>query len=139
MQATPSRREELQALAGPRTEVLDEVPEGLLAIRSAEAVACMGGYNTVCEVMSTDRPAVVVPREEPRREQLIRARSLEATGAVDVIRAAELTPERLGRWFADNLHRSVDRSHLRRDGLAAVAGHAADLLAATPQEICHAV
>lgn len=138
-QATPSRREELQALAGPRTEVLDEVPEGLLAIRSAEAVACMGGYNTVCEVMSTDRPAVVVPREEPRQEQLIRARSLEATGAVDVIRAAELTPERLGRWFADNLHRSVDRSHLRRDGLAAVAGHAADLLATTPREIRHAV
>ena len=43
-QMSGAERAEIEALAGPRTEVLDEVPEGLLAIRSAEAVACMPRY-----------------------------------------------------------------------------------------------
>lgn len=127
-------RTEIEALAGPRTEVLDEVPEGLLAIRSAEAVACMGGYNTVCEVLSTDRPALVVPREAPRQEQLIRAEALARTGAVDMLRVQDLTPEALGAWFAEHAADSVDRRHLRRDGLAEVARQAARLIATTRTE-----
>ena len=34
----------------------------------------MGGYNTFCEILSFDKPAVIVPREKPRREQWIRAK-----------------------------------------------------------------
>lgn len=133
-QMSGEERSTLDELAGPRTEILDEVPEGLLAIRSAEAVACMGGYNTVCEVLSTDRPALVVPREAPRFEQLIRATSLERTGAVDVLRVGDLTPESLGAWFAANAAGSVDRRHLRRDGLAEVGRQAATLLTPSTAE-----
>ena len=41
----------------------------------------MGGYNTACEILATDTPALVVPRETPTPEQLIRARALRDAGA----------------------------------------------------------
>ncbi|MEL6264549.1 MAG: glycosyltransferase, partial [Pseudomonadota bacterium] len=47
-----------------------------LVARSAGVVA-MGGYNTFCEILSADRPAIIVPRTRPRREQLIRAEAAE--------------------------------------------------------------
>lgn len=42
----------------------------------ADVVVSMAGYNTVCELLSFGRRAVLVPRAEPVREQLIRARLL---------------------------------------------------------------
>ena len=52
--------------------------EWLLA-RSAGVVA-MGGYNTFCEILSLDKPAVIAPRAAPRQEQLIRAEAAERLG-----------------------------------------------------------
>ncbi len=40
----------------------------------------MGGYNTFCEVLTLDKPALFVPRSTPRREQLIRARQAQQLG-----------------------------------------------------------
>ncbi len=64
--------------------------EALLA--NAAGVVAMGGYNTFCEILSTDRPAVIVPRIRPRQEQLIRAAAAERRGLVRM-----LTEERDGR------------------------------------------
>ena len=94
----------------------------------AAAVISMGGYNTVCEILATDTPALVVPRETPRLEQLIRAEALRDARALDVMRAPQVTAEALGDWVADAVTRRVDRSHISRDGLAATADFAADLL-----------
>ena len=44
-------------------------------IAGAKAVVAMGGYNTYCEILSFDKPALIVPRVAPREEQLIRARA----------------------------------------------------------------
>ena len=44
-------------------------------IAGAKAVVAMGGYNTYCEILSFDKPALIVPRVEPRQEQLIRAQT----------------------------------------------------------------
>ena len=46
-------------------------PEALY--QNAIGVVAMGGYNTFCEFLSFDKPALIVPRSEPRQEQLIRA------------------------------------------------------------------
>lgn len=62
-----------------RCKVLDRVSvitfdsrlEVLMA--NAQCVVSMAGYNTFCEILSYDKPALVVPRMEPRKEQLIRA------------------------------------------------------------------
>src|SRR5690606_5456628 len=39
----------------------------------AVGVDCMGGYNTICEILSFDKRALIVPRTTPRMEQFIRA------------------------------------------------------------------
>jgi predicted glycosyltransferase len=46
----------------------------------------MGGYNTFCEILSFDKPALLVPRTAPRREQYIRAARAEALGLVSMLR-----------------------------------------------------
>jgi predicted glycosyltransferase len=58
----------------------------------ADVVVSMAGYNTVCELLSFDRRAVLVPRENPVREQLIRARLLNQLGFFDLVEPGDLTP-----------------------------------------------
>ncbi|OWV97611.1 hypothetical protein ATY81_08865 [Rhizobium sp. R72] len=51
----------------------------------ATAVVAMGGYNTYCEILSFDKPALIVPRVKPREEQLLRARRASELGLIDVL------------------------------------------------------
>jgi predicted glycosyltransferase len=44
-----------------------------LLMANAAGIVAMGGYNTFCEILSFDRPAILIPRIAPRREQLLRA------------------------------------------------------------------
>ena len=50
----------------------------LAEVVDASAVVSMGGYNSVAEILTTNTPALLVPRDRPRQEQLIRARALQA-------------------------------------------------------------
>ena len=45
----------------------------------------MGGYNTFCEILSFDRPGLIVPRTAPRLEQTIRAERAQAQGLVRML------------------------------------------------------
>jgi predicted glycosyltransferase len=72
-------------------------------IAAADLSVSMGGYNTICEILSAGTPAVVVPRIFPRREQYIRAQRLAAHGLIDVVLPGELTPEGLARRVRDGL------------------------------------
>ncbi|MBJ3777157.1 glycosyltransferase family protein [Acuticoccus mangrovi] len=54
------------------------VIERLMA--QATAIVGMGGYNIFCEILSFDKPTLLVPRIVPRREQAIRAAKAEAAG-----------------------------------------------------------
>ncbi|HEV7439035.1 MAG TPA: glycosyltransferase [Methylobacterium sp.] len=58
-------------------------------MREAAGIVAMGGYNTFCEILSFDLPSLLVPRTEPRREQLIRARAAEALGLAQVLLEAD--------------------------------------------------
>lgn len=122
----------VQRAARPATRVLRSVPDAAGLIRRAAASVSMAGYNTSCELMATDVPALLVPREEPRQEQLIRAQGLAAVGAADVLRAADLTPERLTDWWHGAVERRVSRAHLDLDGLAGVAERAARIAGPGP-------
>ncbi len=51
----------------------------------SEGVVAMGGYNTFCEILSMDRPALIAPRTTPRLEQFIRAEAAERLGLVRMI------------------------------------------------------
>ncbi|MFN4011526.1 MAG: glycosyltransferase family protein [Pannonibacter sp.] len=54
-------------------------------LQAATAIVGMGGYNTFCEILSFDKPTLLVPRIIPRREQAIRADRAEATGLLTVL------------------------------------------------------
>ena len=56
----------------------------------SDAVVCMGGYNTLCELAALRKFPLVVPRVVPRREQLLRARAFKRLGYCDY-----LEPERV--------------------------------------------
>jgi predicted glycosyltransferase len=119
---------EVQAHAGSDTQVVRTVSDGVGSIRGAAALVAMAGYNTVAEAMTYPVPTLLVPREEPRREQLIRAQALARVAVVDVVRARNLDPSGLGRWLGAAVTRRVDRSAVALDGLTTVGGLAAELL-----------
>ena len=54
----------------------------------AAGIVAMGGYNTFCEILSFDKPALIVPRVRPRLEQYIRASRAQELGLL-----AMLSPE----------------------------------------------
>ena len=64
-------------------------------IGAADVVVCMGGYNTVCEILSQGKPSLIIPREQPRREQLIRAQILYEHNLADFIPWYQVDPNLL--------------------------------------------
>ncbi len=62
---------------------------------AADLVISMGGYNTICEILTQHTPALIIPRETPRKEQLIRAKRLKSEGLLDFIPWTEVTPQLL--------------------------------------------
>ena len=73
--------------------------ENLMA--RAAGVVAMGGYNTFCEILTFDKPAVIVPRRRPRLEQYIRASRAEQLG---LLRMLDDEPGRDRSAMADALH-----------------------------------
>jgi predicted glycosyltransferase len=65
------------------------------AMAAARGVVAMAGYNTVSELMRTGRPALLVPRVRPSREQALRAELLRAQGRADVLYPHELGATRM--------------------------------------------
>ena len=64
-------------------------------IGAADVVVSMGGYNTVCEILSQGKPSLIIPREQPRREQLIRAEILHERNLADFIPWRRVSPSLL--------------------------------------------
>ncbi|MFC3299326.1 glycosyl transferase family 28 [Arthrobacter agilis] len=119
----------VQCAAGPGTSVVVQTRDALAEIEGASAIVSMGGYNSIGEIMSTSTPALIVPRTEPRREQLIRASALARRGIVDMCHPDDLSPELVADWFRGAAGTRVDRSGIDLTGITALALLAADLLA----------
>jgi predicted glycosyltransferase len=69
----------------------------------ANALVCMGGYNSLLEAVSSGTPTICVPRTQPRAEQLIRARAFAASGLLQVVEPESLTGRRLALAVAKAL------------------------------------
>ncbi len=80
---------------GLRVRILEFRTDMAALVQGAGAVVSMGGYNTTTELLAARKPAVIVPRVEPRVEQLIRARRLSALGLIDMIHPDDLAPDTL--------------------------------------------
>ncbi|MBS8258805.1 hypothetical protein DYI23_01125 [Roseibium polysiphoniae] len=66
-------------------EIIRFTPQIEPYLANATAIVGMGGYNTFCEILSFDKPTLMVPRIVPRREQAIRAARAEASGLLNVL------------------------------------------------------
>jgi predicted glycosyltransferase len=56
-----------------------------LLMKKSMAIVAMGGYNTFCEILTLDKPALIVPRSQPRQEQLIRAERAVSLGLASML------------------------------------------------------
>jgi predicted glycosyltransferase len=70
---------------------------------AADLVISMGGYNTVCEILTQQTPALIIPRETPRKEQLIRAERMQKEGLLAFIPWNDVTPQLLRSKICDVL------------------------------------
>ena len=69
----------------PQVEVIEFDTRMEELIAGSKAVVAMGGYNTYCEILSFDKPALIVPRVVPREEQLLRATRAAELGLIDML------------------------------------------------------
>jgi predicted glycosyltransferase len=94
-------------------------------IAGASAVVSMGGYNTYCEILSFDKPALIVPRIAPREEQLIRALRASELGLVDMLLPDQAAvPRRLAaalKALPERAPPSRSRPDLRLEGLVNIS------------------
>jgi predicted glycosyltransferase len=86
------------ALDVPQVSVQDFSDDMMSLMAAADVVLSMGGYNTVCELLTLHRRAVVVPRVRPVQEQGIRAERMAARGLLRTLHPDEVTPASL--WQA---------------------------------------
>jgi len=135
-QLDAARFHQVAQAAGPRTIVRRTWPGMSHHIQRAAAVISMAGYNTVSEILASDTPALLVPRETPRLEQFIRATALKDVGATDLLRVADLSAAALEDWLTELLRdqdagarsQLAGRRRLRLDGLETVPLLAAQLV-----------
>ena len=97
-------------------------------LQAADVVVSMGGYNSVCELLSLGTPALIVPRVWPRREQLIRAQALSQLGLVRWLDPSDLAPKRLLDEMSRLLDDPPQPERLSMNGLAATADAVEELL-----------
>jgi len=124
-------RQSLAEQASRRTNVhvVDFLPEADLLIERADRVIAMAGYNTVCSLLSFNKPALLIPRTKPRCEQLLRAQKLANCGLVDMLLPNRVDAKSLRSWLLSPLRQRPEiGGRLRFDGLANVCRLTHDLV-----------
>lgn len=104
------RRNVREASSGnPRILVEDFTDDMMSYMAAADLVVSMGGYNTVCEILSANRRAIVVPRVRPALEQWIRAERLAGLGLIRAVHPDSLSPRNLVQAVRRELMRGQPR------------------------------
>ncbi|MDH3694000.1 MAG: response regulator [Gammaproteobacteria bacterium] len=110
----PLHFEKLEALAHRcSTLTLKHFTDDVLSyMNAADLVVSMGGYNTICEILTLNKPAIVVPRVRPVQEQWLRAKKLASMNLLHLIHPDHLTPSGLMRVAQKLL---TNPSHLKNN------------------------
>lgn len=121
----PTRQREMvcgTTAGNPRVTCRTFVDNMMAYMEAADLIVSMGGYNTVCELLSSGKPGIVIPRAEPVAEQWIRAERMARLGLLSVIHPRELTPKALANAVAAGLDANAEaRTASRYLDLAAPA------------------
>jgi predicted glycosyltransferase len=90
------RRALLQASSQQAGVTMMEFTNDLMSyLNAADVVISMGGYNTICEILSLQKKAIVIPRVKPVQEQLMRAERMSERGFFEFIHPDNLTSDGL--------------------------------------------
>jgi predicted glycosyltransferase len=89
----PRQRAHLASLGNVRVE--SSYRDATSLIRQASVIVTMGGYNSLCEVLTWQKKAVVVPRRGPSAEQQIRAKLFKARSLIRSVPPHALDAARL--------------------------------------------
>ncbi len=73
-------------------------------MHQSSLVVCMAGYNTLCEILSLNKAAIVVPRVKPVQEQLIRAERFAELGLLRSIHPDQLS----AKGLIDAVHQELN-------------------------------
>jgi predicted glycosyltransferase len=114
----------------PNVRVVDFDPDFTAVVQAADAVVCMGGYNSVAESVYFGKRPIVVPRVPGSEEQILRAEGFARLGLATVVDPDPLNASAL--W--DAIDRELSRVGrpepiLAFDGLECIAQELAGLVA----------
>ncbi|MEM7063975.1 MAG: glycosyltransferase [Cyanobacteria bacterium P01_B01_bin.77] len=73
-------------------------------LNAADTIVAMAGYNTICEILSLRKTAVVIPRTRPVQEQWMRAKRFADRGLLYAIHPQALTPQKLWQTLQQSLN-----------------------------------
>ena len=127
----PDRAEIMDMIdALPNVRVVDFDPDFTAAVQAADAVVCMGGYNSIAESVYFGKRPIVVPRVPGSEEQVLRSEGFGRLGLATVVGPDPLDASTLWDAIDRELSR-VDRPGptLAFDGLECIAQELAGLAA----------
>ena len=108
--------------------LLEFTPDLVSYMAAADLVVSMAGYNTVCEILSLQKRAILIPRMRVRAEQSLRAMRLAERGLAQLLLPTELSAKRLAAEIDSALSAPPPTVTLDLDGLPKVSAAIANLL-----------
>ncbi len=117
-------RDEIIAMARSLQNVclVDFDPDFAAVVRAADAVVCMGGYNSIVESVYFGKRPIVMPRVPGSEEQVLRAEGFARLGLATVIGPDPLDGSALWDAIDRELNRAGDpRTTVSFDGLDCIA------------------
>ncbi|HEX4948607.1 MAG TPA: glycosyltransferase [Blastocatellia bacterium] len=113
----------------PHVTMMEFTNDLMSYLGAADVVVSMGGYNTVCEILSLQKKAIVIPRVRPVQEQLIRAERMSRRGFFQYLHPDTLTAENLMQTLHAELNRTPGAlPPLNLNAHQAIAQHVTSLL-----------
>jgi predicted glycosyltransferase len=97
------RRRIHQAAKLPGLTIQDFTNDMMDCMDAADLIVSMGGYNTICEILTVRKRAIIVPRVRPVQEQWIRANRMARLGLLRTIHPDDLTPTEMMRAVMEEL------------------------------------
>lgn len=115
--------------------IIDFVDDLPALIAASNLVLSMGGYNSLSELLAYGRRGIVLPRIQPRREQLVRATFLANMGFVTKVDPSKCSPLDLREMIEASLRESDEPISERRHMVKLDGGRiAAELILALALE-----
>ncbi|MEB3180015.1 MAG: glycosyltransferase family protein [Nostocaceae cyanobacterium] len=94
------------AAANPQVKIGEFTDDMMSYMSAADIIVSMAGYNTICEILSAEKPAVILPRSKPSQEQLIRAEKMANLGFFKTINSENITTQNLRQALLNQLKNS---------------------------------